>query len=71
MNAKKLSFLLFIDHPLQILVIYTQNLCNILEQMVVSNPNIPIWIGGDLNLPNIDWSNSSVLIKQLISNGSL
>ena len=40
---------------------YTQNLCNILEEMVASNPNTPLWIGGDLNLPNIDWTNSSIL----------
>ena len=41
---------------------YTQNLCNILEEMVASKPNTPLWIGGDLNLiTNIDWTNSSIL----------
>ena len=32
--------------------------------MVVSNSNMPIWIGGDLSLPNIDWFSSSILNNQ-------
>ena len=40
---------------------HAQSLCDILEEMVASNPNTPLWIGGDLNLPNIDWTNSSIL----------
>jgi len=32
-----------------------ENLCQALELLCSRYPNLPIWIGGDLNLPNIDW----------------
>ena len=28
--------------------------------MVKEYPNVPIWIAGDLNLPNINWNNTSI-----------
>ena len=40
---------------------YLQNLISILKDMSCANPTVPIWIGGDLNLPNIDWSTTSVM----------
>ena len=33
---------------------------SILEKIAITNPTTPIWIGGDLNLPNIDWSMGTV-----------
>ena len=33
---------------------YLQELMSILEKIAITNPTTPIWIGGDLNLPNID-----------------
>jgi len=31
------------------------NLCQFLKTIVDNHPSLPIWIAGDLNLPNIDW----------------
>lgn len=31
------------------------NLCNFLKTIIDNYPHLPIWIAGDLNLPNIDW----------------
>ena len=39
---------------------YLQNLILIFKDLIHANPATPIWIGGDLNLPNIDWSTNSI-----------
>ena len=39
---------------------YMTDLCNILFQIANSYPDSPIWIAGDINLPNIDWQTSCV-----------
>ena len=39
---------------------YLQELMSILEKIAITNPTTPIWIGGDLNLPNVDWSMGTV-----------
>ena len=39
---------------------YLQELMSILEKIAITNPTTPIWIGGDLNLSNIDWSMGTV-----------
>ena len=31
-----------------------------LKDLTHANPATPIWIGGDLNLPNIEWSSNSI-----------
>ena len=38
---------------------YLQCLCSDLENLVNEHPDVPIWIAGDLNLPNINWVNNS------------
>jgi len=35
---------------------YLNELCSTLDQIILSNPNAIIWVGGDLSLPNIDWN---------------
>ena len=39
---------------------YLQCLCSDLAKLVNEYPDVPIWIAGDLNLPNINWDNNSV-----------
>ena len=40
---------------------HLQELTKILKEIVISNPTNPIWIGGDMNLPNINWNNNTVV----------
>ena len=40
---------------------YLESLCLLIHDVVSKNPKSAIWIGGDLNLPNIDWATNSVL----------
>ena len=35
-------------------------LCGTIENLILNHPNSTIWIAGDINLPNINWSNWSV-----------
>lgn len=37
-----------------------ENLCNLFESLCVTYPDTPIWIAGDMNLPNIDWESFCV-----------
>jgi len=37
-----------------------ENLCQALETLCTTYPYLPIWIGGDINLPNIDWENLTI-----------
>ena len=38
---------------------YLQSLHQCFEDVVCNNPTATIWVGGDLNLPNIDWTTKS------------
>ena len=40
-------------------LIYLQSLCQTIEDIIKENPVATIWLGGDINLPNIDWSTNS------------
>ena len=35
---------------------YLEELCRVLKQIILTNPNAIIWFSGDLNLLNIDWN---------------
>jgi len=35
---------------------YTEDLCSTIENIKKSYKNAVIWIGGDLNLPDINWA---------------
>jgi len=37
---------------------YLQALCKDLEHLIEEYSDSPVWIGGDMNLPNIDWQNN-------------
>ena len=39
---------------------YLENLCEQLESIKKSHPNSAIWISGDINLPDINWSDNFV-----------
>ena len=43
---------------------YTQNLCQIIRNIVAKFPSATIWLSGDLNLPDISWSNDSIIGHQ-------
>ena len=38
---------------------YLQSMCQLIEDVVSNSPNATIWVGGNLNLPNIDWTTNS------------
>jgi len=40
--------------------VYLNELCRVLHKVILENPQLPIWIGGDFNLPNIDWDNLTI-----------
>ena len=39
---------------------YTEELCQAITDLSTGHSQSTIWIGGDANLPDIDWSNSSI-----------
>ena len=39
---------------------YRENLCDSLNRIITKYKNPTVWLAGDLNLPNIDWSNNTV-----------
>ena len=39
---------------------YTEELCQAITDLLTGHSQSTIWIGGDANLPDIDWSNSSI-----------
>ena len=64
------------------LYIYLQSLCHSIQEVIDSNPHSTVWIAGDLNLPNINWSDNSIsgnnypipfcnLVLDLFSNAGL
>ena len=42
-----------------------ENLCKALESLCLTYLDIPIWIAGDLNLPNIDWENYCIIVDNV------
>ena len=42
-------------------LLYMEKLCNLLEGTIRNNCDGPIWIAGDINLPNINWDLNSVV----------
>ena len=38
-----------------------ESLCGTIENLILVHPNSTIWIAGDLNLPDVDWSDWSIL----------
>ena len=41
--------------------LYLKSLCQQLSNIRHSFPNAALWIGGDINLPDIDWSDGSII----------
>ena len=39
---------------------YMADLCNCIVRVVTQHRNCPVWIGGDINLPDIDWNTNSI-----------
>ena len=39
---------------------YLESLCHNIQQIIDSNPYSTVWVVGDINLPNINWSDNSV-----------
>ena len=39
---------------------YAMKLANAIESIVKDHPKGVVWIGGDINLPNINWSSNSI-----------
>jgi len=39
---------------------YLENLFFFFSDLIKQNPNVPIWISGDLNLPNINWETNTI-----------
>ena len=46
---------------------YTHKMCQIIRNIVTSNPSAVIWLTGDFNLPDIDWASMSTLSHQYSS----
>ena len=40
---------------------YMNGLCDSITQVVTQNQACPLWIGGDINLPDIDWETNSLI----------
>ena len=58
-----------IDNPLVICSVYRppnsnieylDHMCNDLQSIIPTNPSSTMWIGGDLNLPDINWSLNTI-----------
>ncbi|XP_072037138.1 uncharacterized protein [Amphiura filiformis] len=43
---------------------YMEELNSAISHLCISNPGCPIWIAGDINLPDIDWSTNSIISHQ-------
>ena len=39
-----------------------EHICKSLEKIILSTPHDGIWITGDLNLPDINWNNYSIVL---------
>ena len=40
---------------------YIEAICSTLESIILSSPNDIIWIAGDFNLPDINWTDSNII----------
>ena len=40
--------------------IYLEKLCQVLNNIISNNPDHVIWIAGDINFSNIDWTSNSI-----------
>ena len=58
MQGEQIAIIYSIYRPPATDSIYTQNL--LFKDLIHANPTTPIWIGGDLNFPNIEWSTNSI-----------
>ena len=38
-----------------------ENLCQALQNIFLTNPDTPVWIAGDINLPNVDWESLGII----------
>ena len=47
-------------HPPSSDELYLENLCQQLTNIRTSFPNAALWIGGDINLPDIKWCDGSI-----------
>ena len=47
-------------------VIDIQNITNEIEFLVKKHKNSPIWIGGDINLPDIEWESNAIKTHQYL-----
>ena len=61
------------NHPLILAACYrppgsnldeTSKICNEIRKLNDKYKNCPIWVGGDTNLPDIDWSSNSIVSHQ-------
>ena len=43
---------------------YIDELCSLLEEISHSNPLATLWLGGDLNLPDINWDHNTIARNQ-------
>jgi len=41
-------------------LVYLDSMCSCLINLIDDNPNAVVWFAGDINLPNINWSNCSI-----------
>ena len=41
-------------------LVYMKALCDTLTDIVTNHPNSPIWIAGDINLPNVNWERNII-----------
>jgi len=41
-------------------LMYLEKLCSFFSDLVKQNLSIPIWISGDMNLPNINWETNTI-----------
>lgn len=42
-----------------------QELIDSLRKIIVKHKNISVWVGGDFNLPDIDWHSSEITVHQV------
>ena len=45
---------------------YMKDLCDDIKHLEAKHPNHAIWIGGDFNLPDIDWDQAEVVSSQYL-----
>jgi len=48
--------LIILGHPTKTYNIRMENICKVTEYLCIKYENAVLWVTGDFNLPNIDWS---------------